>query len=80
MRVRANPISRGVPPWCGGSAAPKQRDWTTEEGAHALARTIREAWARCGHDIQPTVEMIRGGHGNTWFVRVPQLINGLPPS
>lgn len=66
------------PPFQCGPAA-FGRDFTTKDGAHALAGMIRDAWARCGHDVPVHVEPVAPSNPKTtWTVRMPTLIGGLP--
>lgn len=55
------------------------RDYTTQEGAYALAGIISAAWANAGHDVRVEVMPVQPGHPHTSYtVRMPTLINGLP--
>lgn len=66
------------PPFQSGPAA-FTRDYTTKEGAGALAGMIRDAWRKCGHDVPVHVEAVAPGNPKTtWTVRMPTLIGGLP--
>ena len=54
-------------------------DFCTLAGAQRLAALIREAWARCGHDVLIKIEPSMPGHKNTTYaIRLPGLVNGLP--
>jgi hypothetical protein len=61
------------PPLTRGGAQVPQRDWMTYAGAHALADMIREAWARCGRDVRPTVVHIANQprKGAVYVVKLP---------
>lgn len=61
------------PPFHAGPVTVDDRETETDR-AHRLARIIREAWAKCGHDIEVRV-VSHAGHP---VVRIPGLINGLP--
>lgn len=66
------------PPFNPGPAA-FARDFTTKDGANALAGIIRDAWRKCGHDVPAHVEPVAPGNPNTTYtVRLPTLIGGLP--
>lgn len=70
-----------VPPF---RSAPAKfaRDYMTQEGAHALAGMIRDAWAKAGHDVPvivvQTMTRCRNGDGAVYTVAMPTLRNGLP--
>lgn len=54
-------------------------DTCTHIGAQRLAARIRDAWARCGHDVPVEVLPVYPGNPtSTWTVRMPTLIGGLP--
>lgn len=58
---------------------PAQRtdtDYFTWQGAHELARRIREVWAEAGHEVIPVVQQMEGQQG--YVVRCPTLVGGLP--
>lgn len=61
------------PAWFGGPVTVNERE-PEGERAHRHARMIREAWARCGHDI----EVVVISEGGQPAVRIPGLVNGLP--
>lgn len=68
-----------VPPFQAGPALGE--DCLTHAGACRLADTIREAWARAGHDVQvEVVEVARHRREGTaiYGVRMPGLVNGKP--
>ena len=57
------------------------RECLDEEGAQRLAQKIRDAWARCGVNVetqivQVTPKTVRADP--VFGVRLPGLINGLP--
>lgn len=60
-------------------------EWMTEEGAHALAKRISAAWAKCGITMRTevvecgTIKHAPKGMGvKLWTVRMPTMLNGLP--
>lgn len=66
------------PPFHSGPAQ-FMRDYTTREGAAALAAIIRDAWQRAGHDVEVVVEPVMPGNPKTtWTVRMPTLLRGMP--
>jgi hypothetical protein len=49
-----------------------------QKDAEKLAETIRLAWRRVGYEVYPEIAyQVRGGRKN-YYVRLPDLINGLP--
>jgi hypothetical protein len=58
------------------------RDWSTEDGARALASIIRRYWRARGRDVKVTVrEEGNPGHVDAsvlWSVR-SDMVHGLPP-
>ncbi len=68
------------PPFSTEPASPGP-DFCSQEGAHALARRIRNAWRAVGYDIEPQIERV-GSDGMArpvYGVRLPDLIGGLAP-
>ena len=46
------------PPMQRGGAQNPQRDFCSRKGAVQLAEMIRQAWAKCGRDVRPTIRQV----------------------
>ena len=56
-------------------------DFTSLTGAVALSALIREAWRKCGVEVETQVVKAPSGRGEgrvDYHVRIPSLHNGLP--
>jgi hypothetical protein len=79
MTKLRHPPFRAAPAVHHGDYTP---DYTTQEGARILAGRIRDAWAAIGFSVQVEVKPLREVEGEwrgQYIVRLPQLVNGLPP-
>lgn len=68
------------PPFVHGGAVLYHQRLGEREFNLRLAAMIRDAWAQCGHDVRPTVEPSGVEDAAVyWVVRLPNIINGMPP-
>lgn len=67
-----------VPPFVVLEKNPAKDKHYTQQDAQRHADMIRRVWQKAGHNVFPEIDFCYRGGKKCWFVRMPDLINGLP--